>query len=498
LGLSEEAISRAILGALVLLGLLLRIYNLSPIAWVPDHYDRLIEVQAMLDGKLPASHIYTPGFSLVLLLPSAIFGVSISTIQGVTVAFGLALIPLVYLLSMQATANRPAALLAAGLTACSPLLVYTDRAASIDSLVTFLGVLSIYAVPRLKAASLRNGGAIGGLLALLFLLRASSAVLIPPLVVYWVLFNCGRFNAHAFRKCAISPLWLSAGTVFIVVASLATFPSNWFGADPGSSSGEFLGNLSRYWFLLSGHVLAPIFLPFALAGLHALSRVNKAFAVTLVLVLTMWTVAHSPFSFAAARYMGIGYVLAYLTVGLAFANILAAGSTVRMHGIIRPGTWISAPVLFLLFLIGSGTFVANSQSQSDSSDYGMSHEIAPRLQMLDERSLIVTSTARAFELDAFPQEFIDLIDISLDINDRKEGASAMSSRVTRALQGGRSVYYVYSHLEAEPGKIGGAFAAYDIYFQELDNRFKVTEVFRTKSKREDRHPWVLYEISDGR
>src|SRR5688500_2941866 len=99
--LSERTVSLVTLGALLLLGLAVRLYNLAPVAWVPDHYERLIEVRGMLDGHLPGSSIYSPGFSLVLLIPSALLGASPTTIQLTTIVLGLALIPLVYLLSMQ-------------------------------------------------------------------------------------------------------------------------------------------------------------------------------------------------------------------------------------------------------------------------------------------------------------------------------------------------------------------------------------------------------------
>ena len=142
---------------MVLAGLVLRVYNLSPVAWVPDHYERLIELKAMLDGELPSSSIYAPGFWLVLLLPSAIFGVSITTMQAVTIAFGVMLIPLVYLLVLQVTGDRTGSLVAAGICVVSPIFVFTDRFGFVDSAVTSLMVLAIYLVPLAKPGSIRDG-----------------------------------------------------------------------------------------------------------------------------------------------------------------------------------------------------------------------------------------------------------------------------------------------------------------------------------------------------
>ena len=498
LSVTEELITRLMLGAFVLVGLVLRVYNLSPVAWVPDHYERLIEVSAMLDGELPSSAIYAPGFSLVLLLPSAIFGVSIATMQAVTIGFGVMLIPLVYLLVLQVTGDRTGSLVAAGMCVVSPIFVFTDRFGFVDSPVTTLAVLAIYLVPQLKPGSIRDGTVFGLLLSLLFLLRQTNVILIPPLVVYWLLVSGIEVRLQSLLRAATSPLWVIAGGTFVVVSGLATLPSNWYAVDVGGfvSLSVLPANLAHYWFLLAGNITAPILFPFVALGWLAMLRTNRPFAILVLLVLVIWTVGHSPVSFTSARYMSVGYVLTYAVAAPFAVGLTRRAAKTQLGRVVKHGTWVAGCLLAALYLIGDGNILANWQLQTTRSDYGMSREVAAPLREIEAGSLVVTSVAKAFEGDALRIEFVDLLDVSLVHEDRLLGSQDVEAAISDALDQGRRAFYIYSHLEAEPDEIGGIFAGHDIYFEQLDGEYNVREVFRTRHERlGGGHAWVLFEVT---
>jgi hypothetical protein len=500
---SERTLSLVALGALMLLGLALRLYNLSPVAWVPDHYERLIEVRAMLEGELPSSAIYTPGFSLVLLVPSAVFGVSVSTMQLVTIVFGLSLIPMVYLLVVQVTQDRFAAFIASGLCATSPFLLHTNRFAFVDSVATTLAIVALYAVPRLKSQSLLHGAAFGICLGLLFLLRQSNAVLILPLVLYWMLINKASLRPTAWLSLFATPLWIASASVFLTISLIATIPSNWF----GSNTGEFAAldnvpaNLGAYLLQLTGLFATPLLAPLAFGGIRALREQNANFLVAAIGSIIALVTVCSPLAFANSRYIDIGLVMSYAFVGVGLSALLRSNprdGQSRPMRLIRAWGIVSAPLLFLAFLVQSGSFVEKWHSEAARTDYGLAKEISPIIDALPGNSLLVASTGRAM-VDSTRRdiELLDLLDLSLRKPDRERGSEELLRAISLVAEAERPVFYLYTHLEADPENAGGAFGGHDhdIYLDFLINRYLIREIWRSEGKHSGKYPWILYEVS---
>lgn len=61
------------------------------------------------------------------------------------------------------------------------------------------------------------------------------------------------------------------------------------------------------------------------------------------------------------------------------------------------------------------------------------------------------------------------------------------------LSGGRNVYYLYTHWEAGDDFHGGQ-DGFQAFFDNVESRYLVSEVYRSEAKRLDKNPWVLYRV----
>jgi len=499
--ISEELVTRLVLSALVLVGLVLRVYNLSPVAWVPDHYERLIEVRAMLDGELPSSAIYAPGFSLVLLFPSALFGASLSTMQGVTIAFSLALIPLVYLLVMQATKDRAAALIAAGLCATSPYLVHSSRFGYLDSVITTLTVLAFFLVPRLNRSSIKAGVGFGALLALLFLLRQSCAILVPVMVLYWMVAAQRGLSPGSGIDALKSRLWLSAGATYLAMLAASVLLGEWYGGEFGSflEAAESPGNIALFAFFLGGQLASIFAVPLMVAGAMIAFRVNRSFCIGAVVLGAVWLVVHSPFPFIEARYVDPIQPFTLSFAALAIARVIrpqakVAGRPARLFRVWA--MWATIVVLGLSVGLPS-LRAARWHVYAERSDYQLEVEMKRALYDLPPESLVVSAVSRAFQDSPPDVRFLDLIDVALTESDRSVGAAHVLDEVEAILEAGDQAYYLFSHLESEPSNTGGIFDNHDVFFATIGRDHRYIQEYRTPSRRDGKHQWVLYRIFGG-
>lgn len=498
--LRHVSISALVVTGLVVVTIFLRAYQLEPYAYVPDQYDRLADARLMLSGMPPESQIYPPGAALVLVLPIAVFSASLMTVQGVTATFGVALVPLSYLGVARLTGDRRAAVLLAGFSALSPLLILYSRAGYFDVVVTFLVALSVFLVPALRGRSLLAFAAYGFLLALLVNFRPSNAVLLPGVTLYWLaLSGAGQRPANVLRELISTPL-LTVAATFAAVCALSIVAGQWFG---GGYSGlvsfdRYLPNLLDYLAYMTSHWLAVLVVPPALYGALRLWRTNRPLLGAIAWILGAWPLAHAPFLFEDGRYMAPPLFFTMLLAAVGFSALLRAPGNQRGLGakVVPVYAVMTLALLGLLFGVNAVLVPSGWHDRATESDAGLAEEVRPVVEGLGSDAVVVSSVTRALaEVKPHP-EFFDLFDRSLANKDRQEGATANARAMREALDAGRDVYYLYSHMEADDARIGGVFEDHDVYFEVVSREFSLTEVYRTEALRNGRTPWVLYRVTE--
>jgi hypothetical protein len=498
--LRHVSVSALVVTGLVVLAIFLRAYQLEPYAYVPDQYDRLADARLMLSGKLPESQIYPPGAALVLVLPIAIFSASLMTIQAVTAAFGIALVPLAYLGVARLTGDRRAAVLLAGFCALSPLLILYSRAGYFDVVVTFLVALAVFLVPALRGRSLLAFVGYGLLLALLVNFRPSNAVLLPGLALYWLaLSGAGLRPTSILRELLSAPLLTFAAT-FAAVCAISVVAGQWFG---GGYSGlvsfeRFLPNLLGYLAYMASDWLGLLVVPPAVYGALTLWRTNRPLFGAVAWILCAWPLAHAPFLFEDGRYMAPPLFFTMLLAALGFSALLRPAGAARSLApkVVTVYAAMSLALLALMFGINAALVPSGWHDNATESDAGLAGEMRPVVERLGSDAVLVSSVTRALA-DVKPQpEFFDLFDRSLAYQDRLEGATVNAQAMREALDAGRDVYYLYSHMEADDTRIGGVFDGHDVYFDVVSREFSLTEVYRTEALRNGRTPWVLYRVAE--
>jgi hypothetical protein len=496
--LRHVSVSTLLVTGLVAVAIFLRTAQLEPYAYVPDQYDRLADARLMLSGKLPQSQIYPPGAALVLVLPIAVFSASLMTIQGVTAAFGVALVPLAYLGVMRLSGDRRAAILLAGFCALSPLLILYSRAGYFDVAVTFLVALAVFLVPALRGRSLLAFVAYGFLLALLVNFRPSNAVLIPGILLYWLaLSHTGLRPAAILRELLSAPL-LTVAATFAATCAVSIVAGQWFG---GGYSGlvsfdRYLPNLVGYLADTSSGWLSPLVVPPALYGALRLWRTNRPLLGAVAWILCAWPLAHAPFLFADGRYMAPPLFFTMLLAAFGFSALLRPAAARGLAAKVVPVyAAMTLALLTLMFGVNAALVPSGWHQNATESDAGLAREIRPVVEGLGSDAVLVSSVTRALQ-DATPHpEFFDLFDRSLAYKDRLAGATANAEAMRDALESGRDVYYLYSHMEADDTSIGGVFEDHHLYFEAVSREFTVTEVYRTEALRNGTSPWVLYRVT---
>ncbi len=496
--LRQVSIQTLILTGLVVVAIFLRTYQLEPFAFVPDQYDRLTDAQLMLSGKLPESQIYPPGTALLLVIPFALFSASLLTLQGVTSAFGIALVPLAYLGVARLTGDKRAGIILASFCALSPLLVLYSRAGYFDIMVTFLVALAVFLVPSLRGRSLVAFVAYGFLLALLVNIRPTNVLLIPAVVLYWLTLAGAGLSPSRLRSEVMSARVATTAATFTGLCLLSIVAGEWFG---GGYSGlvsfeNFFRNLLYYWGFAVSNWLGLFLVPPALAGAARLWRLNRPLMLAVAWIVVTWPLAHAPFLFADGRYMTPVLFFVLMLAALGFSSLLRRSDQSQgLRSKVGPASAVLS-LAFLVLLFGgvSAQIPWRWHRFAAVSDAGLAKEIRPVIEGLGSDAVLVSSVTRALQ-DAQPHpEFLDLFDRSLAEKDRRQGAALNALAMRQALDEGRDLYYLYSHMEAADARIGGVFEDHDVYFDVVSQEFTLTELVRTESLRNGFSPWILYKV----
>ena len=93
-------------------------------------------------------------------------------------------------------------------------------------------------------------------------------------------------------------------------------------------------------------------------------------------------------------------------------------------------------------------------------------------------SLLISAGTRGVRSSNEEIEYIDLIDVSLKPDYGPGAVDDVLKSVSDATSRGRSVFYVYTRLEADGGNLGG-WAGYQEYFEAIDETHSVELVLAT-------------------
>ena len=493
--------SHLLLAAILVGALLLRVYDLQPYAWVPDQYDRLADAKLIASGHLPQSRIYPPGGALVFALPVGFVSNSLLTLQAVTVGFGVALVCLAYFATWHATRDRLAAVLAAGGCAVLPMFVYLARSGALDIAIVFLIALSVFLLPALRGRPLGWFAACGALLALLVSIRLTNAVLVVPLVIYWLALSETGFDPRRMIGAVTARGVLVAAATFVGLMLPSLFVGRWYatGSDGVVTFDSVLANLSVFAKYALVWPLTPLVVPAAAFGFRRLWQMDRPLSLAIAALTILWPLSYAPFYFTSWRYAAPVTFFVLFLASVGWASLLATAG--QPEGRIRKGARLLAGgslACFALFLVTSSMMVtARWPTYAAESDAGLAREVAPVLDGLDETSLVVSAVARAFAAEETPVAFLDVMELSLATNDSDATTTTVVGAIQEALAGGRDVYFLFSNFEADRKKFGRPSDNFRFYFEEVQKSFALTEVFRTKLAHDGRLPWVLYRIEQG-
>ncbi|MDZ4786717.1 MAG: glycosyltransferase family 39 protein [bacterium] len=179
-------INRPVLLIVVLLGLVLRIYNLpSRELWYDEAFSAKMVSNSFVDVlNLSKLDVHPPLYYLLLKGWTTVFGSSEVSLRFPSVIFGVLLIPLIYKLIMYINSDRRKALLASLFVAINPFLVAHSNDARSYSMLCFLTVLTFLFV--LKAVKEKKYLGVSILLPLLFLTHYVAVFGIAVFVVMFV------------------------------------------------------------------------------------------------------------------------------------------------------------------------------------------------------------------------------------------------------------------------------------------------------------------------
>jgi len=138
--------------AIILIALALQLYNLTyhslwfdeaiSVHWAKQSISRILEVGFTLEeDRLP------PLYYLMLKGWTSLFGFSEASVRGLSVLFGLLLLPVVASIA-KLLFNRPVALIAAALVALNPFLIWYAQEARMYAPALFFGTVAIWAFLR--------------------------------------------------------------------------------------------------------------------------------------------------------------------------------------------------------------------------------------------------------------------------------------------------------------------------------------------------------------
>src|SRR4029077_17478297 len=176
--------------AAVLIGLVVRLVSVGSIGFNSDE-----AVYAGQAASLSGDPLYTPYFAIFRAHPLLVqfilsvvfkFGVSDVAARAVSVAFGVAAIPLIYLLGRELFSRR-VGILSALLLALLPYHVIVSRQVLLDGPETTLFLLTIYLIARYASTSSARYLYVAGLAAGMTFLAKETAVLLLPVIAAFFL-----------------------------------------------------------------------------------------------------------------------------------------------------------------------------------------------------------------------------------------------------------------------------------------------------------------------
>jgi hypothetical protein len=149
--------------------------------------------------------VSVPAWPLLLTAVFRFTGVSLVATRALNVAFSVATVGLLYLLTRR-YADRTAAAVAALLLAASPFAFVCSRLATLDTMVAFEFCLLLWVASQAKRQRVAVPVTVGLLIAFMLLTKTTSLVLVPA--VLWLLWGATR---------ALPPLLITIGTAAGVV-----------------------------------------------------------------------------------------------------------------------------------------------------------------------------------------------------------------------------------------------------------------------------------------
>lgn len=176
--------------AAVLIGLVVRLLSVGSIGFNSDE-----AVYAGQAASLSGDPLYTPYFAIFRAHPLLVqfilsvvfkFGVSDVAARAVSVAFGVAAIPLIYLLGRELFSRR-VGILSALVLALLPYHVIVSRQVLLDGPETTLFLLTIYLIARYASTSSARYLYVAGLAAGMTFLAKETAVLLLPVIAAFFL-----------------------------------------------------------------------------------------------------------------------------------------------------------------------------------------------------------------------------------------------------------------------------------------------------------------------
>lgn len=135
-----------ILIAIILIGTLLRLWNLTSISlWHDEAFSALLlrYPWAEMMHRIGLD-VHPPLYYIILRFWAALFDESLASLRGFSLLFGVATIPMVYALVKKISANQTAALLSAAFVAINPFQIYYVTEARMYTFGTFLVLLLAY------------------------------------------------------------------------------------------------------------------------------------------------------------------------------------------------------------------------------------------------------------------------------------------------------------------------------------------------------------------
>jgi hypothetical protein len=342
--------------------------------------------------------------------------------------------------------------------------------------------------------------AYGVLLGLLANLRVTNVAIFPALLIYWLRPFDGPISPRVLAKEFVLTRALIVPAVFCALMLVSVLFGGWFGqTSPDPGLGDYAANLFFYTFAVLHGFAGVLLLPLIVIGVVRLFRTQPSLTVAMCYVLVAWPLIFSVFGFTDARHVLPALFLTLVLVALGASSIWTGGVPARFQAravkVYAPGAAVFFIIVFMAY--ASAAIIGDWSSVAANSDEGLFREIKPQLAQIEDESLLVSNMAlglddlgdRVVQVDLFKQWHQEGTDPA--------SVGAIVDKVAGALANGRHVYYLYTRLEDEDVLDGGRQLQFRKFYEGIEDRFALREVYRTTNYSLGRGSWVLYEVSDS-